>query len=170
MEVTMKNIVFIVESFYRTPSANGICVQNIANELVLNDNIVSVLTSFRDTEQPHEEYINGIYVKRFWRSILDCCCVYFQNRNYFFYRLCRCLIRVKQIVLTNLWPLSTPLLIFKYYYIFRKLNHKQSVDVVVGVYLRVEEIIAALLIKKIFPQIKCIIYSLDAMGGRVPKE
>ena len=169
-----KKIGILVESYYRTPQPNGICTRAIAEELYKQDHDVTVFTSKRGLNQPKSEKVNGIEILRFNRSLA----FLFRNiSNYYTKRLSiiarlisKTLFKIDNSLKFFAWPLHSILLIFKYIYAVNKVHKNKELDVLVGVYLHLEEVIAAIIIKKNFPKIKLVIYTLDALSGRtVPK-
>lgn len=59
----MGKVLLATDSYYYSPTANGICVEEIADELVAMGNDVHVLC-FRHKNDLKEEQINGIKVHR----------------------------------------------------------------------------------------------------------
>ena len=160
----MKNVVFLIESYLRNPNANGICVKNIADYLADNKNNVYIFTTYNGANQPREEIVNNVKVKRVNRGLADY--FYYRIGNKIFYFISR----INRILHNYVWPLQSYILILKYYYSLISLCRREKVDTIIGTYLHIEEVAAALMVKKKYPEVTCIIYTLDAMGGRVPKE
>ncbi len=160
----MKNVVFLVESYFRNPNANGICVKNIADCLVHHGHNVHILTTYSGANQPYKEVVKNVKVKRLNRSLSDF--FYYRTGNKLFYFVSR----INRVAHNYAWPLASYILILKYYRSLIALCKREKVDTIIGTYLHIEEVVAALMVKKKYPKITCIIYTLDAMGGRIPKE
>jgi len=169
-----KRIAITVESYYRTPQPNGICVKAITDELLRGGHRVSIFTSKRGYKQPNHEIVEGAVVRRFNRSIA---CILRNISNYYggigakaARIISKFIFRINDYLKCNLWPLDSFILIIKYVISINKLHNRNRFHVILGVYLHIEEVLAAIIIKRKHPEIKLVIYTLDAMTGReVPK-
>lgn len=165
-----KNIAILVESYYRTPEPNGICTKVIADELVKQGHYVSVFTSKKGYNQPSFEIVDNVKVKRFNRSIaymLRNLCEHYSGIIGSIVKLfSKIIFSISDRLLCFIWPLHSLVLVFKYTLEVNKSYKLEKYESIVGVYLHLEEVLAAILIKKIHPNIKLVVYTLDAMSGR----
>lgn len=165
-----KKIAFFVESYYRTPDPNGICVKAIADELTNQKNQVYVFTSKRGYRQPRHEIVYGVNINRFNRSMG----YIFKNFGNYYNNLWGKIAKTLSRIILGLdfrfkcfiWPLNSITLIIKYIISAMNEYKRGKFDVVIGVYLHLEELLSAVYIKNKYPDVKLIIYTLDAMSGR----
>lgn len=159
---------FIINTFNYNPGPNGICVKRIVNELSKQNNQVLVLTQKVCYNQPHKEENDNVEIYSFKKSLQ-----YFPNTNKSNKTINRILIYFNRIIHliwvvlgARLWPLSDPFLSYKYYRKACQLYKVKPFDTVVGVYNGMDELFASILLKRKFPHIRLIIYTLDALTGR----
>lgn len=167
----MFNVLFIVESYYHNAQPNGICTKKVVDELKNDSDInVTVITSKTVSNQPDHERIDGVDVFSFNRnlgSILLNAAVGKKGVMKDIFTIAGKIVhKVLNYICTFVWPLHSPLLVYKYYRMACRLHKKNPFNAVVGVYCLMEEVEAARLLKKKYPDIQFSIYSLDAFSGR----
>jgi glycosyltransferase involved in cell wall biosynthesis len=165
------NVLFIVESYYHNAQPNGICTKKVVDELKNDSDInVTVITSKTVSNQPDHERIDGVDVFSFNRnlgSILLNAAVGKKGVMKDIFTIAGKIVhKVLNYICTFVWPLHSPLLVYKYYRMACRLHKKNPFNAVVGVYCLMEEVEAARLLKKKYPDIQFSIYSLDAFSGR----
>jgi glycosyltransferase involved in cell wall biosynthesis len=166
-----KNVLFIVESYFRNPQPNGICAKVVVDELTRQGHKVKVYTSKRGYKQPTSEIVDDVQVLRYNRSIA----YILRNASEYYNGLgsvilgifSKILFGISDVLKCFIWPLNSFLLVLKYVIAAEKNLKNEKIDTIVGVYLHIEEVLAAIIIKMKNPEIKLIIYTLDAMTGRI---
>lgn len=167
----MSKILFITESYLLNPSPNGICVQNVAEELIKRNEHVTVITLMNDVNQEEYSNYNGVDIYRvdpgYIRKALYTSTA---NNN----------LRAKKRILT-VSSFNGLLNSYRYPYLssaqvnnlFNKakmLYSKSNFDYVVVVYHQIHPVLAGIKLKKLYPSLKLVLYTLDAIsGGYVPR-
>ncbi len=169
-EHTSKNILFFVESYHYKPNANGICAKILADELIRRSSHVTVLATKTFHRQCSSEKVDGVDVFYFSRSMGHRLLLLSDDLNGIAKKiilyLSKCFMYFGVILGAFVWPLRKPALIYKYYNKAKKLYKQKKIDVAVGIYFGIEEVLASILLKRKHPDIKLIIYTLDALTGR----
>ncbi len=166
----MKNILVIVESFVHRPSPNGICMKRIIDELKKRGNQVTVLTTKTENSQLPEEVIDGVKVYSFRRSVGEELLLRGMTKQGISKWICESLakfvLRVWLVLACFRWPQRSLMLSKKYIAKARQIMKEEHFDTVVTVYMGIDEVAAGAKIKKCFPKVQFIIYTLDDMSGR----
>lgn len=156
---------FIVNSYNFKPGPNGLCTKQVVREYVSRNNQAVILTRLIRRDQPHFEIQDGTEVYSLRR-----CLQAFPKKNLIVESIFQTWYRLLNLVWAVLgaryWPLTDPLLAFRYYRKARRLYRQKPFDTVIGVYNGMDELFAAMLIKRKFPQVRMIVYTLDALTGR----
>ena len=165
-------IVFFVESYHHKPLMNGVCVKKIADKLVELGHDVTVFTSSENVYAlPKEELVDGVHVYRIRRDLRTFLRLFLDthtNKSYRFLRLFqKCYHFWVYLIHSRSWPLKSVFTPIRYWLCANKYLKGQKIDAVVGTYLHIEEVLAAILLKKSHPEAKLIAYTLDAMTGRL---
>ena len=165
-----KKIGFFVESFGVGARPNGICTKAIIDELVKKSCETVVFSSKTIFRQPYKQIEKYITVYKFNRDMGYMVRIlsnkYNQITKKLIYVFSRIFSVIQMPIIALLWPMRSPILIMKYYKL-AKLEHKRKkFDTIVAVYLYIEEVIAAILLKIKHPEIKLIIYTLDALSAK----
>lgn len=160
----MKNILFLTESFSGKASPNGNCVKKITDVLSV-DNNVNVIALRSDAELPRQEIINKTKVHRIntyfsWRLAN-----FFKSNSNLIYRILDKLNRIFKSLLSYYTPLRAPLVLHSYVKTGKKIILTEKIDVIVAVYKDFEDTYAGVILKKKFPNIKLMVYCLDAIRG-----
>lgn len=163
----MKHIVFILGSFYPTPSANGICSKKIIDEIKKNNKVSVVCKSIDNGPQYIQSdgvdiyFVNNLRNK-LWNYAIK------KNSNdrnkilKLFYKFFIFLLRVIRLLCSMFfWPSSEKWFISKGLKELEKINSIKEIDAVVSVSLPYEAHVCAQRYKKHHPDIKWITYTLD---------
>ena len=163
------NIVFFVESYFHKPLMNGICVKKIVDELSNKGHKVTVFTSSENVYGlPSFEVVDGVEVYRIKRDLLTTFRLYRTQKNdnvflkllYMFYGT------FVYKFMFIFWPLMSFFTPIRYAHIAKKALKNNKPDVIVGTHLHLEEVLAAICLKKKFKDATMITYTLDALSGR----
>lgn len=169
----MKNILFICESYYYKASPNGICIQAVAENLVSQGYNVNIVTLFNAKGQPAVETLNGVIVHRVGAGFIETALYNNEDKS-----------DPKQVKkrnrVLNLSKLNGVLNAFSYPLLSRKqvrnlfvkaeeIYKKYEIDYCVVVYHKIADVLAGIKLKKKHPEMKLVLYTLDAIsGGWVP--
>lgn len=169
----MTNIVFISDSYYRKASPNGICVQQVAEELVRQGSSVSVVTLYNDVKQPSFEEVNGVGIYRVNAGFIETSLYKNQSQRSKIeklkYGVTLRLSRLNGLFHAFRYPLLSERQVGFLYRLAKELQKKQKIDYVVCAYHKIADVLAGIKLKKKYPDIKLILYTLDAIsGGWVP--
>ncbi len=164
------NIVFFVESYHHTPLINGVCVKNVVDSLVYLGHTVSVYTTTGNTGYlPKHEVVDGADVFRINRDTLTSC-IKKSSGDGKLTKLWKIVAkqysRIRNFMMLWKWPLGSFFTAGRYEKCAQKHLKKAKIDVIVGTYFHLEEVLAAIKLKKKHPEAVVMTYTLDAMAGR----
>lgn len=155
-------------SYFPYPSPNGICSREILMELN-KEGFNTFCIAINSKENPKKEEIDQVEVIRINKSRLDVSSGK-NTTSKVYVALKKLLYFSKRLLLTPLWPLITPINIFKFYQEAKGLHIEKKIDCIVAVYNPIESLIAGAIIKKKYPNISLIYYCLDSISaGVVPR-
>lgn len=164
----MKNVLFITESYYYKASPNAICVQKVAEHLVNKEYSVSVVTLYNDIGQSQFESINGVDVYRVDAGFIEAR-LYENSTNKKKYNRTLKLSRINGLLHAFRYPLLSERQVKHLYRQASALHKEKHFDYVVSVYHKIADVLAGIKLKKKNPDIKLVLYTLDAIsGGWVP--
>lgn len=170
----MKSILFLCESYYRSPSPNGICVQAIAEQAIREGYHVDVVTIFNDEKQVEYEVINSVHVYRVNPGFI-------RRELYKSNPIVHPELQNRHNLILKLSAINGFIKAFRYPFLSKKqvINLQKKAEElyrlkryqhVVVVYQQIHPVLAGIGLKKIFPTIDLILYTLDAIsGGWIPK-
>ncbi|MEG1845817.1 MAG: hypothetical protein RR239_02840 [Oscillospiraceae bacterium] len=168
----MKNILFMTESYAPFPSPNGICAKKVADCLHSKGNNTYVITLKNAFGLLENENIDGTNVIRVNENLIDRLIINVSTKgnNKILLKGLTFLSRLKGAVYGLFYPLLSISEVFRYYSAAKKIHKKNGVDVCVSNYHRMQGVLAGVLLKKKYPNIKFIVYTLDCIsGGWIPK-
>ena len=150
----MKSVLLLTDFYVPNPSANGICVEKVAKQLVKDGHRVYVLAYGIGNEKDNE-VIDGINVIRVRAPL------FFQirehNRNSRIMKMVFAIarfFRFVQIALFLPWyPLSFPVFALKYKNCAIDIVKKRSIDCVIAEYMPIEAMYTLLNMKKKYPHV-----------------
>ena len=169
----MKNVLFICESYFYRASPNAICVQAVAEELVSQGCKVNIATLFNAKGQPAVETINGVTVSRVDAGLIET--ALFNNEDKTDPKQVKKRKRVLKLSKLNglfrafSYPLLSKKQVKNLFVKAEEIYREEKIDYCVVVYHKIADVLAGIKLKKKHPDIKLILYTLDAIsGGWVP--
>lgn len=164
------NIVFFVESYHHNAQMNGICVERVASKLAALGHNVRVFTSSKHVyDIPKYEEIDQVKVFAIKRDLDTFLRLYIKHDGKrhrfltFFHKYYAMFIHV---IMSRRWPQRSFFTASRYCRIAYKETADEKIDVIIGTYFHIEEVLAAIKLKKKHPEAMLITYTLDAMTGR----
>lgn len=168
----MKKILIILGSYFPNPSANGICVKQVAEEFKARGVDVSVLATQTKGLSEHEiiDDVNIYRIKSRWiHRLFELSEGYKQNNiKWIFQKLLLFLNKIKNILFFPTWPLISPIYTYRYYKKANELHKQYKYDGILSVYTPIDSLIAGALIKKKHTDMKFMLYFLDTLSGGIP--
>lgn len=165
----MKNIVFICESYHYGASPNGVCVKQVAEELARSGHSVRVVTFLNNINQPNYEEINSVGIFRVNPGFIEKS-LYKNKNNKIKYNLTLKLSKINGILHAFKYPLLSEKQVKFMYRKTLELHKNKQIDYLVCSYHKIVDVLSGIKLKKKYPNIKLILYTLDAIsGGWVPK-
>ncbi len=165
----MKKIVFLTSAFYPQADANGVCVKNVAGELIGRGFEVSVLCE----GDGKDETIGGINIIHIKNAFGKRLCTYLDSKNSAFLRLfCKILLMMRRVVLgvisPFIFPNVSPFRTRAVYKRLEKLYAAENFDCVIGTFRPYENVEAVNRFKNKHPDVKSEIVYLDLIDGKNP--
>ena len=162
----MAKLAFITSRYLPMPDANGICVQQIVNQLKNEGHEIIVICS-QEEGQLKIEQIDGvriIRVKNSWfANLLE------RNKNNSRKKILMISVmiirRIRLLLSGFIFPNVDPLRSKRIYNIVKSEINGGSIDCIIGVFRPFEGISVAQKIKKEYPEIICGAYYLDVLRG-----
>ena len=161
----MKKILLATDSYHFAPTANGICVEEIAQELLKRGNEIHVLC-FKHEKESENEMIEGISVHRIKMDWV--------NRLRFAYekklqgkkqkivrQIMIALNRLEAVVFLHWYPLRSPLFCYRYTKQMEKLQKLYHYDIIISSYSPFEAAYALYKMNQKYKVKKCL-YTLDS--------
>ncbi len=155
------NILFITNTYGDYASANGQCCKVLVEELEKKNKVFVISTKYENCTKSFEALSNNVELYRVWRGLQT-----LLKTKYHCFFLSKVVYKIKGIWNKNKYPLEDQSLVRRYVKAFCKINKNHKIDVVVSTYARIEDCLAGEIIKKRNPEIKFIVYTLDALTGR----
>lgn len=162
---------FLLGSYLPHASANGVCVEKIAQALIAQGHDVSCLAMARYDESSYSE-IDGVKVyriKSLWHNrVCDWCD---RHQSFRYVNIVRQIAlwswRIRRLIAFPLWPLSAPLFAWKVYHKAEQIYIKEKIDCVIGVYQPIESMFVLLKLHNKFINIKTAMYMCDSLSDGV---
>lgn len=161
-----KRILLATDSYYNLPTANGICVEAIANELN-HQEVETHVICFKHGNEKSEEYINGIYIHRIEMDWVNKLRYKYESRTQdklqrIYKYLMILLNRFEAMVFLKWFPMRSPLFCRRYLKEMKRLQFRFQYDMILASYCPFEAAYAVGKIKKYF-NVKTAIYCLDSL-------
>lgn len=158
-------ILYILGAYKPRASANGLCSDNVLQELVEQGHDVTVIANrLFDCSEFYEE--NGLKVfgikPRFSYWLSDWAKV---NNKTLIMKVTTVLNKLKHMVMSFTWPFVSPLYTYRFYRKAVALHKKMHFEEVITVYTPVDALLAGYKLKKKYPEIKFFPYFLDSLSG-----
>ncbi|MGF7057752.1 hypothetical protein [Brassicibacter mesophilus] len=170
----MKKIMIMAGSYYPKPMANGICVHQIALALKKIGYEVHIICFNKKGDKKEEEF-EGVFIHRVKMRL------FFKMRFYaedqidtwhgkLIYRTAMLLNKFKKILYLPLYPMTSPLFIYRYYIRSKEIHKEQNFDMILSVYNPLEALVAGTMMKKRYKDIKLGLYVLDSLTNGSKRE
>jgi len=162
----MANIIFITSKYWPSPDANGICVQQIVNQLKSEGHQIICICVQEDGQLKHE-FFEGVEIFRVKKTLYSIMLEKEREsgKKSFYMTLLTLLRRILSLVFIPIFPNTEPYRTRKIYRIVESIAHEKPIDCVIGVFRPFEGVAVAQRIKKKYPKITCGGYYLDIMKG-----
>lgn len=162
----MKKILFLTDMWSPKPTANSICVQNIASVLQKRGWKVYI-NAFEGKEGQTKESVDGIeieYTRPSFPRFLLTKAVYTSNDMYksFLNKAGVICNRLTRLIFLPAYPVAAPLFAKKWSERIRKQVLENDIDIVVSVNAPFDSLAAGYLVKQKMPSIKWIAYYIDS--------
>ncbi len=163
----VKKIIFMVDMYYPKPRAVGICVHNVAQEMINLGYEVHVIAYKQNNEECEEEF-EGVFVHRiamrldmkmqeYGESHLD------SALGKISYKAAGIIRKIQKLFFLPWFPLVSPLTVNRYYRKTLSLNREYDFDCIIATYLPPEPLFAGAMVKKKLKNIKYGAYILDSL-------
>jgi len=159
----MANLLFLSDYYYKNASANGICVEQIANINAKCGGQSYVICSGNCNEicKVCENEIKISFIKRsLYRKIYDYASM---SKFSFVKQISNLITHVLKFVYIWKYPMIEPRAIYKYVNIGEKIIKSVRIDTIVAQYKPIEVVLAANKLKSLHPEIRYVFYSLDSL-------
>ena len=161
IQVKHKNILILGSDFLPRPSANGVCLYNIAKEYTQKGHNVFCIVA-QEPGQKEYQIIEDIHIYRLKRAWFTS----FYEKHANGGKLSRAFGKVvhlaRNICMVPFYPNVAPLRSIKFYALAKKIVVKENIDIVIASFVPYETIYTALHLKKTFgDQLCCVTYYLD---------
>ena len=165
----MKKVLFVLSSYYPRPSANGVCVQMIAEEYLKRGYKVFCICHAQSSDMK-KRMIKGVEVHFIKHLLKD---LMFEKRmtaksnlkRYIYYTLQRFCSYFNTLDTIFSFPISKRMS-KRFYNKIREICDLQDIDTIIAVNQPIEAVYAAILIKQEFPGIRFVTYLLDPICGK----
>lgn len=164
------DILLMTDFFYPFPSANGVCMEEIAKEFLFKGYKVHVLC-FDLNNKIESEIVNNIYIHKVRPRVFFRLKKFFEQKkeknflDKIFIKLIYLSHKLKKIMFFPLYPLTSPIVVYRYYKKALKIKNQYNIKIVVGEYVPLEAAITSALLKKKFTDIKSILYVVDSFSN-----
>lgn len=164
----MANYLFLLGSYMPHASANGVCVEKIAQALIARGHSVSCLAMARYDDPSYSE-IGGVRVyriKNLWHNRVCDWCDHHQSFRYvnIVRQIALWSWRIRRLIVFPLWPLSAPLFAWRFYRKAEQICIEEKIDCVVGVYQPIESMFVLSKLCNKFINIKTVMYMCDSLS------
>jgi len=166
-DINVKKILFMVDMYYPKPRAVGVCVHNVAMELINLGYQVHVI-AYKQGNAKQEEIFEGVFIHHIPMR-LDMKMQDYGEKHIdtlvgkVCYKAAGIIRKIQKLILLPWFPLVSPLTVYHYYTSALGLNRKYGFDCIIATYLPPETLFAGALIKKKLKNIKYGAYILDSL-------
>lgn len=162
-------IIFFTGYYYPKPSANGVCVHQVAKEYVQRGEQVFVIC-YQQSNEKKIEIIDGIKVYRICMPLYKRGNLYFENHQQSFLgkiagkygRFIGC---VRKLLHIREYPFRDPEIVAQFIKQSEKLIEKYTISTIVAQYTPFEAIKAGEILKRRNPYLKIVYYSVDTLSN-----
>jgi len=164
----MKNVLFVLSSYYPRPSANGVCAQMIAEEYLKRGYKVFCICHAQSSDMT-KRTIKGVeihFIKHLLKDLM------FEKRmmaksnlqRYIYYTLQRFCSYFNTIDTFFSFPVSKRMS-KRFYSKIKEICIQNDIDIIISINQPIEAVYAAMLIKQKLPDIRFVAYLLDPICG-----
>jgi len=155
-------------SYFPKPQANGICVHQISLALKNIGYDVHIICFKKDGDLSEDEF-EGVYVHRVKPRFVYRLTEYCESRTItkrikIIRSMATLIHRLKRLLFLPLYPMTSPMLIWRFYNTAVKLHQKvMGFDILLSVYNPFAALVAGAMVKKKFNNLKFVLYVLDTL-------
>lgn len=164
----MKKILILLGNYLPNPSANGVCISNVVDELIKEDYDVSCIVYDENYSELYEN-INETHIFRIKRDLIERLIISIRKgkneRLVILQRILEFFRKIKQVLLIPLYPWTDITYTIKLYFKAKKLISNEFFDAIICVHVPIDTLIVGHFIKNKFKNIKYITYFLDSLSG-----
>lgn len=158
----MGKFLLMTDFYHHNPSANGICIEKLANELYRKGNQVFILAYGTRGEKEYE-LINGVHVYRvlvpWFYEIRE------RNKGYggmhILFQLFRIFRLIRIVLFLPVYPMIYPWFAMKYFSKSEVIVKEKKIDSVISEYIPIEAVYAGLRLKRKYPNVFLQSYIVD---------
>lgn len=162
-------IIFLTNYYYQKPMANGVCVHNLAKELVLQGEQVSIIC-YQQSSEKTIDLIDGVNVYRIRMPFYRRMGLFYENHRDTilgklsgkYSRLFGCILKLIHL---RQYPLCDTDVVRRYVSKVDELIRNNNISTVVAVYTPIEAIKSGAILKKKYSYLNLIYYSLDTLSN-----
>lgn len=163
-------ILFLTDSYYTFPTANGICVDQIAREFQREGNEIHVLCFRKGQDKAYMEAdgIKTFRLKMNWTNRLRFLSeTSDSDRVKLAAKRAMILVnRIQAMLCLGLYPMRTPVFCYRYYRAALKLQKENQYDLIIASYSPFEAAYAAYRVKKKVTDVRICMYTLDSLSNK----
>lgn len=164
-------ILFILGAYKPNMSANGVCSDNVIQQLIAEGHQVTVLANA--VEGVPDLIADGnLSVKRvkprWFLRLLEKASIIAEKQPHYsaFLKRSAWIINKAQLFFSApIWPVVSPVTVYRFSKAAVRLQKEYGFDTVISVYTPIEALLAGYAVKKKYPNIKYVPYFLDALSG-----
>jgi len=165
----VKKILIMMGSYFPKPMANGICTHQIALELKKNGYDVHVIC-FNKSGDLKEDTYEGIIIHRVKMRMFFRLRFYAEDnintwKGKCIYKVAMIINKIKKLIYAPFYPMTSPIFIYRYYKLAKRLHKENNFDIIISVYNPLEALIAGSMMKKKYKEINFAIYILDTLSN-----
>lgn len=165
----MEKILFFTSNYYPEATANGICSDEIMQELI-NRGFEVHLICYGNYKYPKQEILNGVHVNRVRMPIFHNLDIYSSTvENFSLSQSIRFISffikRFKLLLYLPLYPMTSLTTVLNFYRKANKLQKVHDFKMVISSYNPIEGLITGFLLKRKFKKINYVMYILDSLSN-----
>lgn len=165
----MKKVLVILGAYYPNPSANGICIGRVVEELLFQGHEVFCICNSQ-IDAPMTENIGPLHIRRVKaKAVKKFAELAKKNKSPIkkkFLEICNQILDICQLVrMTATFPVASMKQAKRFFVMADKIVEENDIDTVVGVNMPSDTLYAAYLLKEKYPNLRFVPYSLDPISG-----
>lgn len=158
----MRNVLLMTDFYYPNPSANGICVEKLAQSMISMGHKVSVL-AYGIGKDAEYQTIDGIEIFKVRAPLFYQVREMNKGRGFLnvLFQIFRFFRFLRIALFLPIYPMIYPAFAIKYKNMAIKIVEKNNIDLVVAEYIPIEALFAGEKVKTLFPNILFQVYVVD---------